>query len=137
MSVTATMLGLSLIDNVDRLRNRDRRHDSLMGLSIDRLIALRQQHGWSQRELSRRCGFGESLIRKYETGVNDPSASHLSVMADLFGVSADYLLGRSDDPAGQIIRLELKPDEHQLLEAYRNERWAGIFRILQERLDDK
>lgn len=108
-----------------------------MGLAIDRLIALRQQHGWSQRELSRRCGFGESLIRKYETGVSDPSASHLSAMADLFGVSADYLLGRSDDPEGQIIRLELKPDEQQLLEAYRNERWAGIFRILQEKLNDK
>jgi transcriptional regulator with XRE-family HTH domain len=108
-----------------------------MGLKIDRLIALREKQGWSQRELARRCGFAASLLRNYESGESDPSSTYLQAIADQLGVSTDYLLGRSDDPDGNVIRLELTPEEQQILDAFRRERWRGIMRLLQEHLSNK
>jgi len=35
---------------------------------------------------------------KYETGENDPSTQVLIALANFYGVSVDYLLGRTDNP---------------------------------------
>jgi transcriptional regulator with XRE-family HTH domain len=108
-----------------------------MGLSIERLIALRKDRGWSQRELARRCGFGESLIRKYESGESDPSTTYLAILADQFGVSADYLLGRSEDVGGQKIMLGLTKEEEEIIDSFRHEGWVGIMRLLEKRIPNK
>jgi len=78
------------------------------------------------------------MIAKYESGTNDPSAKHLSVMADLFGVSSDYLLGRSDDPSGHgIILPELTEEERALVATYRQSGWLGITHLGADRLAGK
>jgi transcriptional regulator with XRE-family HTH domain len=86
-------------------------------LRIDRLKALREARGWSQRELALRCGLGDSQINKYETGMHDPSASYLKLIAEQLEVSTDYLLGLSDHPhsSGQE---SLSSTENKLVEAY-------------------
>ena len=108
-----------------------------MALKIDRLIALREKQGWSQRELARRCGFTPSLLRKYETGESDPSSTYLKAIADQFGVSTDYLLGRSDDIDGKVIRVELTLEEQQILDAFRRDQWRGIMRLLENHIQNK
>ncbi|MEN3133311.1 helix-turn-helix domain-containing protein [Bacillus albus] len=47
-------------------------------------------------ELERRLDFGNSTIRKWDD--RSPSSERLSIVADYFNVSTDYLLGRETTP---------------------------------------
>jgi transcriptional regulator with XRE-family HTH domain len=107
---------------------------TLTAIRIDRLRELREKRGWSQRELGRRCGIGDSQINKYELGAIDPSAKYLGIMADQLEVSADYLLGRTNDPHFIVTEDSLAGEERAILEAYRREGWAGVARLLAEHL---
>jgi transcriptional regulator with XRE-family HTH domain len=86
------------------------------GIQVERLREWREKRGWSQRELARLCGLGEAQVSKYENGHTDPSASVLKAMCSQLGVSADYVLGLSDSPRGDLVTA-LRDDERQLLEA--------------------
>lgn len=103
-------------------------------LRRERLQALREEHGWSQRELSRHCGFGEAQIGKYESGQTDITATFLKIIASVLDVSTDYLLGITDDPRRQIDPDRLSADEHQVLDTLRRESWPGIIRLGAERI---
>lgn len=104
-------------------------------LRIDRMREVRERLGWSQRELARRCGVSDPLINRYESGQSDPSASNLKLIAEALSVSADYLLGLSDDPRGQMGDGQLSDDERAVLDAYRRSGWAGLARLLAEALE--
>lgn len=43
-------------------------------------------------------GFHANTLRCYERGEADPSRRHLEMIADYYGVSIDYLTGRTDFP---------------------------------------
>jgi transcriptional regulator with XRE-family HTH domain len=105
-----------------------------IALRTDRLKALREQRGWSQRELARYCGLGETVVNKYERSVVDPSSTTLKVMAEKLDVSADYLLGLVDDPHGCFDSGDLSEDERTMLYAYRRDSWSGVIRVAAERL---
>ncbi len=47
-------------------------------------------------ELSRKLGLSESTIGIYERGKSNPSLSNLCKIADYFGVSIDWLVGRTN-----------------------------------------
>src|ERR1700724_3422052 len=63
-----------------------------------RLRALRAERGWTQRELDSRLGILQSKLSKYESGPHQPSLRTLVRMANLFGVSTDYLLTGTGTP---------------------------------------
>jgi transcriptional regulator with XRE-family HTH domain len=52
----------------------------------------------SQAELARLLDMGQSTIAMYEKNKRSPDHQSLIRLADFFGVSTDYLLGRSDQP---------------------------------------
>ena len=104
-----------------------------IALRKERLRSLREQHGWSQRELARLCGFGEAQIRKYENGETDPSSTNLRIMAKKFGVSSDYLIGLTDDSRGNLGD-SLTIEERQLLDAYASADSATIMELVSARL---
>jgi len=61
--------------------------------SIGRAIAqLREQQGWSQRELAKWVGLDQSAVSRIEAGRRRVSASELQRFADAFHVSADAVL---------------------------------------------
>lgn len=62
----------------------------------ERLRALREEDGISQRELARRLHCNNQLISRFEHGVVEPHADILRELCRYFVVSADYLLGLSD-----------------------------------------
>ena len=62
------------------------------------LIELRKKSKLSQEELAERIGVSQKSISKYEQQTVRPSWEALIAMADLFNVTVDYLLGRSDIP---------------------------------------
>ena len=50
----------------------------------------------SQSELGKFIGVSQTTVTAWETGRAEPSSTFVSKLADLFNVSTDYLLGRSD-----------------------------------------
>ena len=64
----------------------------------DRLRRLREHHQLKRCVLSELCGLNRNTIKRYEMGTQKPSMDALISIADYFGVSIDYLLGRSDYP---------------------------------------
>lgn len=62
--------------------------------NIPKIIAdLRKQKGWSQTELATESGVSREIIGKYERGEAVPSIEFAKRIADVFGVSLDYLAG--------------------------------------------
>lgn len=62
----------------------------------ERLKELRQEKGLSIRDLSKEINIGSSCISRWERCVADVKGSQLDVIADYFGVTVDFLLGRED-----------------------------------------
>ena len=62
----------------------------------ERLKNLRISQKLTQKELADKLGLtNTSTISKYESGETKPSMEIIDKLADLFGVTADYLMGRS------------------------------------------
>lgn len=61
-----------------------------------RLAELRISHGYSQKEIAIELGVAQSIVSRWETGLNEPSKKNLNKLATLYGVSTDYLMGRND-----------------------------------------
>ncbi|MEP7284851.1 MAG: helix-turn-helix transcriptional regulator [Chloroflexota bacterium] len=98
-------------------------------LRVDRLRVLREQRGWSQRELAQHAGLGDTQINKYETGMHDPSATSVKAIAEQLGVSADYLLGLTDHPRGSYGDT-LTPEESKLIAAYASRDSVALLEVI-------
>ena len=59
----------------------------------NRMKQLRQKANMTQSELARSLNVSSALISAYELGERKPSLDLLAGLADVFGVSSDYLLG--------------------------------------------
>ena len=66
-----------------------------------RLKELRLAKELTQKQLGESLGLSERGIQNYELEVRKPSYDAIIVIADYFGVSVDYLLGRTDNPTIQ------------------------------------
>ena len=63
-----------------------------------RIKDLRKARGWTMKELAVRLGVGPTHLNKYESGLHAPPLEKLTQLADLFGVTVDYLVtGRQPD----------------------------------------
>lgn len=67
-----------------------------MTVLAERLLMLRTERHLSQDEAAKALGIGFQSYRRYEHSEREPTAPVIVSMADFFGVSADYLLGRTD-----------------------------------------
>ena len=63
-----------------------------------RLVALRTGRNVTARALAEAVGLSRPAISRFEHGVDYPHVNTLAALADYFGVTLDYLAGRSDDP---------------------------------------
>ena len=62
----------------------------------ERIRILRKEKHLKQEEAAQLLGLSISSYCRYERGEREPDAPVLWRMADLFNVSVDYLIGRSD-----------------------------------------
>lgn len=62
------------------------------------LKRFRQEYGLTQKQVSNAVGVNIRLYQKYEAGEVEPAVSVVSAISDVFHVSTDYLLGRTDNP---------------------------------------
>jgi len=58
---------------------------------------LRKERKLRQEDIAAELNIGITTYCRYELGMREPSVSLLEKMADYYDVSADYLLGRSDN----------------------------------------
>lgn len=60
------------------------------------LSDLRRRAGKRQRQVAADLGISQALLSHYENGTREPGLVFLNKACDYYGVTADYLLGRSD-----------------------------------------
>lgn len=58
----------------------------------DKIMTLRKKSGWSQEELAEQLGVSRQAVSKWEGAQSTPDLERVLRMAQLFGVSTDYLL---------------------------------------------
>ncbi|MGO5023535.1 helix-turn-helix domain-containing protein [Lawsonibacter sp. LCP25S3_G6] len=69
-----------------------------MSVFSERLIDLRKTRGLSQAQAAKEIGAAPRAYQNYEYGTAEPRLSTLVRIADFYGVSLDYLAGRTDTP---------------------------------------
>ena len=57
---------------------------------------MRLRKGLTQSDVAAALGVSSVVYSRYETGKRQPSIDMLIQMADIFGVTVDFLLGRQD-----------------------------------------
>lgn len=89
---------------------------------MNRLKDLRREMGLSQQALAEKLNVSQQSICKYENGAIEPNIDMLKAMADLFGISVDYLIGYSSyaHKVEEVSETALNTDELSLLEKYRS-----------------
>lgn len=63
---------------------------------LNRLKQLRLERGLLQSDIAKVIKKSERIVGFYETGERDMNTETLSILADFFNVSIDYLLGKTD-----------------------------------------
>lgn len=66
-------------------------------MQAKRVTSERERLGMKQAEFAREIGISKQMINAIEKGMRDPSEKILIRMAQIFGCSADYLLGLTDE----------------------------------------
>jgi len=85
-----------------------------------KLRDLRKKEGVSQAEIAKTIGVTKSTIGLYETGDNVPDVKTLYKIADFYGVTCEYLLGRSKLPNGNADDMAVEKRFHLTKEAINN-----------------
>jgi len=93
-----------------------------------RLRQLRREKGLTQSSLARYLGVSKQAISNYETRANTAPQDVMEHLADIFDVSLDYLMGRSDFQRASCVRehgdaYSLPPE---LQAAFRGRRWDQL-----------
>ena len=65
---------------------------------MNRIKELRTAAGWTQTQLGKRIGAAKSTVSEYESEKHQLDPVLICALCDLFGCTADYLLGRSLSP---------------------------------------
>ena len=65
-----------------------------------KMSELRKARGLSQRRAAGDLGISQALLSHYENGAREPGLDFVCRACRYYGVSADYILGLSDEPGG-------------------------------------
>ena len=64
----------------------------------ERLKLIRANSGLSQKDISAKCEIGLRTLKYYESGRVNPTSDVIIKLCNYFNISADYLLGLTDEP---------------------------------------
>lgn len=82
-----------------------------------RLKELREAAGYSQYSFAREFGVAQSTVGGWEAGKREPNFETIQRIADFFGVSVDYLLGRADEKKEPALTKKDERDIEKILAA--------------------
>ncbi|MDQ1910383.1 helix-turn-helix transcriptional regulator [Paenibacillus sp. GD4] len=67
-----------------------------------RIASLRDDRKLTQEELASKVGITRAALSHYENNRREPDYDTIRKIADFFGVSIDYLMGRSDETGSSL-----------------------------------
>ena len=71
-----------------------------MATYSERLVELRTEKGISQKVAALELGVSQALLSHYEKGIREFNMDFLCKVADYYGVTTDYILGRTQSRTG-------------------------------------
>ena len=71
-----------------------------------KLKESRVNAGYTQLEVKKKTGINNKSLSNWEKGVSSPSLPDLVVLAKLYDVSTDYLLGNDDTPPSKVVPIK-------------------------------
>ena len=77
----------------------------------DKIINERKKNGWSQEELAEMLSVSRQAVSKWESTQSIPDLQRIIQMADLFGVSTDYLLKDSMETSDVAVESDYMENE--------------------------
>jgi transcriptional regulator with XRE-family HTH domain len=100
----------------------------------DKIVKLRKERRWSQQHLAKKLGTSGPIIGRYERSEMVPSVEVAKKLADIFGVTLDYLV----DDTGRIAEIKDRTMLEQLMqiEALEQEEKKTIAHVLDSLLRD-
>ena len=81
---------------------------------MNKIRDLRISNGLKQSDLAKMLNCSPQSVSNYEVELRDIDSATICRLCEIFGCTADYLLGRSELPTP-----ELNEEEARLLQAYR------------------
>lgn len=81
---------------------------------MNRIKELRIENNWLQSDLAKKLNTKPQSVSRYETEQRQLDPETILKLCEIFDVTADYLLGRSE-----VRSFALSPEEAELLEGYR------------------
>ena len=97
------------------------------------MILLRKERGISQKQAAADLHISQALLSHYEKGIRECGLDFVVAAADYYGVSCDYLLGRTADKSGTMIAVEEIPDTDPNVQDKRMTP-AGVLPVLNKKL---
>ena len=65
-------------------------------MTYENIRSLRIDKGYTQKQIAEQLGVSQNTYSQYEIGVLNYPIEALEKLADFYGVSVDYLLGRTN-----------------------------------------
>ena len=72
--------------------------EDIKSIIAENIVQLRKNRGMTQIELAEKLSYSDKAVSKWERGESVPDISVLKSIADLFGVTVDYLITADNDP---------------------------------------
>ena len=79
-----------------------------------KLILIRKNRGWSQRDLSEVTGFNRSTISMWELGEREPGFDQLNTLARTLNVSVSELIDDAKNETSILYEAKKRQDEEEL-----------------------
>lgn len=76
---------------------------------IQRIRNLREDSDKTQQEIADILGTSQTMYARYERGANELPIHHLITLCQYYHVSADYLLGLSNEKSSSIAKKRKQP----------------------------
>lgn len=74
----------------------------------ERLVEVREKHGYTRKRLAEELGKPYATITKYENGEREAGSEYLKLIAGKFHVTTDYLLGIEKETSPAPAKAETK-----------------------------
>ena len=102
---------------------------------MSRLKELRSTRGVSQEAAAEGCGISRIALARYENGTRVPVVEIAAKLADYYGVSVDYLMGRetpstTPTPPQQKAPSDMRAEAMMLLEAMDDATYQTALKVL-------